>query len=312
MSKLGKSAGAGSGISANVSKQFAQITRYTSVMGDEMSGTKEKINVLQSAIRGLTNDGSKGSMALANNYKTALGSMQKSLSSLSGKQPIFTQLTDGLKAMGGPAAQAGTMLETISSGAAGLAGTLSIVGVALTILKAGFDAVILPGIKFNMMLEQQTVAFEVMLKSASAATELVTDLKKLTMSTGVSLADSMASVKQMLAYGFGGEEMISSLKMLNTVAKAVNVPMTDLTYVYGTLRAQGRAYTRDIMQFAMRGIPIYEYLAKVLEVDVSKLKGLIEEGKVGFPEVEKAFQMMTGEGGKFSGMLEKWTQYRYS
>jgi hypothetical protein len=293
------------GIGKSTSQQFNQIERYASVMGDQISATKQKIQLFQSSIKNLTDVGDKQSMKLAGVFKNNMGLMQKELQSLQSKQPMFTQLTEGLKSMGGPAGQVGNMLETVSSGAAGLAGTLSIVGVALTVVKAGFDAMILPGIKFNMMLEQQTVAFEVMLKSGDAATQMVADLKKLTMSTGVSLADSMASVKQMLAYGFGGEEMISSLKMLNTVAKAVNVPMTDLTYVYGTLRAQGRAYTRDIMQFAMRGIPIYEYLAKVLDVDVSKLKGLVEEGKVGFPEVEKAFQMMTGAGGKFEGMLEK-------
>lgn len=45
-------------------------------------------------------------------------------------------------------------------------------------------------------------------------------------------------------------------------------------------------------------------LAKQFGVAESKVKELVEEGKVGFPEVQKVIESLTDEDGKFSGLME--------
>ena len=95
------------------------------------------------------------------------------------------------------------------------------------------------------------------------------------------------------------------MEMLGNVSAGLSVPLNDMIYLYGTLRAQGRAFTVDIRQFAGRGVPIYEELAKVLGVTRQELTGLISEGKVGFPEVEQAFRNMTSEGGMFYNLMRE-------
>ena len=45
-------------------------------------------------------------------------------------------------------------------------------------------------------------------------------------------------------------------------------------------------------------------LAKQFGVAESKVKELVEEGKVGFPEVQKVIESLTDEGGKFGGLME--------
>lgn len=160
------------------------------------------------------------------------------------------------------------------------------------------------GVDFNMMLEQNEMAFKVMLKSQSMATSLISDLRTIQTQTGIGIREGADSAKQLLAYGFQYDGLIKNMTMLKTVAGAVNVPLQDIVYVYGTLRSQGRAYTRDIMQFAMRGIPIYEALAQTMGVSTSQIKKLTEEGAVGFAQVEKAMQFMTSSGGPFGGMME--------
>ena len=62
--------------------------------------------------------------------------------------------------------------------------------------------------------------------------------------------------------------------------------------------------TVDIRQFAGRGIPIYEELAKVLGVAKDQVGELVTAGQVGFKEVEQAFKNMTSEGGKFNDLME--------
>lgn len=61
----------------------------------------------------------------------------------------------------------------------------------------------------------------------------------------------------------------------------------------------------DIRQFAGRGIPIYEELAKVLGVTKDEVSNLVTEGKVGFAEVEKAFQNMTGKAGTYYNLMQE-------
>mgnify|MGYP004435822283 CR=1 FL=1 len=48
-----------------------------------------------------------------------------------------------------------------------------------------------------------------------------------------------------------------------------------------------------------------EELAKVFGVAESKVKDLVEAGRVGFPEVQKVIENLTGEGSKFGGLMEE-------
>lgn len=123
--------------------------------------------------------------------------------------------------------------------------------------------------------------------------------------TPFNLIDVGKGAKQLLAYGTKVESIKTELEMLGNVASGVSVPLGDLIYLYGTLRSQGRAYAVDIRQFAGRGIPIYAELAKVLNVNVSEVNKLVEAGRVGFPEVERAFQNMTNKGGMFFNLMEE-------
>jgi tape measure domain-containing protein len=279
---------------------FRQIEQYGKLIGDSSGVAKEKISLLESSLRKMVQSGEGGSK-VAQGLSTQLQKLKTS--SVQGSSALGT-MSNILKQNIPAYAQASNAIEQLSTVFPKIAASAGPAAIAIAAVVAAYKAVIIPGVQFNAMLEQQAVAFTAMLKSGTQAKYLMEDLKALSLSSGIGLQEGAASAKQLLAYGFAQNEIIDNLKMMKTVAAAVNVPMNDLAYVYGTLRAQGRAYTRDIMQFAMRGIPIYEYLAQTMGVSVSELKKMTEEGKVGFKEVEKAMQAMTGEGGKFHGMLE--------
>lgn len=153
--------------------------------------------------------------------------------------------------------------------------------------------------------QQLEIAFETMLRSREKAATLMSELTETAAKTPFDLQSISQGAKQLLAYGSEAETVIDELKMLGNVASGVSAPLNDLVYLYGTLRSQGRAYTVDIRQFAGRGIPIYKELSNVLGVTTGELNGLIEAGKVGFPEVEKAFKNMTSSGGQFYNLMER-------
>ena len=161
------------------------------------------------------------------------------------------------------------------------------------------------GIKSAADFQQTRIGLENMLGSADKAKSLLADISKFAAETPFEFPELAQATKQLIAFGFGAEEAFSTMKGLGDVSAAVGAPINDLAYLMGTLRTQGRAFTIDIRQFAQRGIPIYEYLAKVLKTNEKAITGMIEEGKIGFPEVQKAFQAMTAEGGKFHNTMAK-------
>ena len=153
-------------------------------------------------------------------------------------------------------------------------------------------------------LQQLEVAFRTMLGSASKADALMQQLVKTAATTPFGLEDVSNGAKQLLAYGLEAEKVNETLIRLGDIAAGLSVPLNDLVYLYGTTMAQGRLYTQDLNQFTGRGIPMISELAKQFGVAESKVKELVEAGKVGFPEVQKVIESLTDEGGKFGGLME--------
>lgn len=153
--------------------------------------------------------------------------------------------------------------------------------------------------------QQLEIAFGTMLKSESKAKVLMDDLVVTAAKTPFDLQGIANSAKQMMAYGSTAESVVDELVMLGNVASGVGAPLGEIAYLYGTLRTQGRAYAMDIRQFAGRGIPIYEELAKILGVTKDQVSALVSEGKVGFADVEKVFQNLTSSTGMYYNLMEK-------
>ena len=153
--------------------------------------------------------------------------------------------------------------------------------------------------------QQFEIAFETMLGSGQKAKGMISDLANLAASTPFDMKGVVNGAKQLLAYGFAANEITETMRRLGDVSAGLGLNLQDLTWLYGTTMVQGRLFTRDLMQFTGRGIPLTEELAKQFGVTKDKVSELVTAGKVGFPEVKKAIESLTNEGGKFGGLIEK-------
>lgn len=156
--------------------------------------------------------------------------------------------------------------------------------------------------------QQLEIAFKTMLGSAAQADALMSQLVKTAATTPFSLTDIAPSAKQLLAYGVEAEKVNETLIRLGDIAAGLSIPINDLAYLYGTTMVQGRLYTQDLNQFLGRGIPLIEQLAQQFGVAENQVKALVEEGKVGFPEVEQAIINLTNEGSMFGGLMAAQSQ----
>lgn len=153
-------------------------------------------------------------------------------------------------------------------------------------------------------IEQLNVAFSTMLGSKQAAVQMMADITKFAKETPFELTDVASSSKQLLAFGIEQQKVISTLRSLGDVAAGVSAPIGDIAYLYGTINTQGRAMTMDINQFANRGIPIWKELETITGKSGLALRKYVEDGKVDFATIEKAFQNMSGVGGKFFNLMD--------
>lgn len=153
--------------------------------------------------------------------------------------------------------------------------------------------------------QQLEVAFATLLQSKEKADALMSQMVELAAKTPLDLQGVAIGARQLLAYGFAAEDVANTLTRLGNVAAGLGLNLQDLTWLYGTTAVQGRLYTRDVMQFQSRGIDLAGELATQLGKTRAEISQMVTEGKIGFPEVQKAIESMTNEGGKFHNLMQE-------
>lgn len=136
------------------------------------------------------------------------------------------------------------------------------------------------------------------------AKALESQLVNLAKTTPFELKDVQDATKQLMAYGFRAGDVVDTMKRLGDVSAGIGQPIGEIAYLYGTLKTSGRVTLTDLKQFAGRGIPIYETLAKRLKTTTDNINKMASDGKLAFSDIEGAFKDMTREGGQFFNLME--------
>lgn len=173
-----------------------------------------------------------------------------------------------------------------------------------TVLGGGLGGIAGFGLKIAADAEKAEIAFGTMLGSAEKAKTVLADLKKFAASTPFEMPEIVDAGRKLIAFGVEAENLIPTLTMLGDVAAGVDVPLGEIAEIFGKAKVQGRLFAEDINQLTGRGIPVISELAKQFGVADSEVKNLVEAGKIGFPQLQKVLQSLTGPGGKFAGLME--------
>ena len=161
------------------------------------------------------------------------------------------------------------------------------------------------GFESATALEANSIAFETMLGNADQAKELLKEIQQFTASTPFQEEEVTSAGKALLAFNIEANKIVPTLKRIGDISAGIGAPIGEIAEIYGKARVQGRLFAEDINQLTGRGIPIIQELAKQFNITDGEVKKLVEDGKVGFPQLEEAFVSLTSEGGKFAGLTEK-------
>ena len=309
MGLVTEAARAGAAMENDLKKKLNSASKASDELTEEIIKQRKIIRDTQDDVRRLSEQYNKmgkyspksgETLAELNRAKAALNEQRYSLGELQDQQARnrleVRKLTREYKEFAGGTNDADEIVKSLTDS---LKRTAAEIGGLVAIKKFGSDVIEATG-----KMQQLQVALSTILQDKSKADQLIAEIVHFAAKTPFNLDDVATGAKQLLAYGSSADKVIEELSMLGDVASGLQIPIGQLIYLYGTLRTQGRAMTVDIRQFAGRGIPIYEELAKVLGVTKDQVGELVKEGKVGFKEVEQAFKNMTSEGGKFANLME--------
>lgn len=186
------------------------------------------------------------------------------------------------------------------AGAAGGFGILSVVNGLKTLGETGIEQAI--------NFETTRISFETMLGSGAAAQKFLSELVDFAAKTPFQLPELEAASRQLLAFGIPAKDITNTLKQLGDVAAGTNQPIGELAFLFGKAKSLTIADNEILNQFATRGIPVYDVLAKKYGTNTLGVKKLAEQNKITFGDLQEAFDSLTVKGGKFFGLTEKLSQ----
>ena len=191
--------------------------------------------------------------------------------------------------------------------AASMAGAGNITSLLSMGLKAGGVAALAMGsveaLKLAAASEKASVSFGVLTGSVEKGKEIYSEMKKLTAS-GLNLTDMQAAARTMLSFGVAQDKVVPSLKQIGEITGGDSLRFQMLSLAFSQSAAAGRLMGQDLLQMVNAGFNPLQEISRQTGKDLITLRKEMEAGAISFKMVQDAFASATGEGGKFSGMLE--------
>jgi len=187
-------------------------------------------------------------------------------------------------------------------------GRLSLVQVAANLatqailrIVNGFSDLIGQGAQLQIL----KLTLEAFAGSAAAAGVALSNFRDIASTTSFNLQQVASAGQILLGYGVSIDQATESTRQLSIIASATGGDISNLARNLGQVQTQGRAYTRDLTQFAIQGIPIWTELADVIGISTTEVKQFAADGLIGFTEVQAALDGMTSEGSAFAEIAKR-------
>lgn len=259
--------------------------------------------------------------------------MSKSTAILTDIAKMFQQLNSDVKAMrksldsidSKNVRRVGDDLETVSkqskkatSGIKGFAdkcnkmtGALSAIatvqlGNVFTGMAGGILNMGIASVQAAAQMRQYEIAFQTMLKSAEAGTQMLRDLQQFAAETPFDVPGVVSAGQQLMAFGFKAEEIIPMLTNLGDAASGLGLGtegVSRLAYALGQMQTSGKLNAQDMMQLTSAGISAWDMLAQAAGKTVAEMKDLCSKGAI---DSKAAVQtIVAGMNDQFGGMMAK-------
>ena len=176
-----------------------------------------------------------------------------------------------------------------------------------TIAAVGMTAAINKMVDAYKWLETASVNMTTALKGdIEAADELIEKIRNMAENSPLTAEPLVNSANILLSYGVQKDDIMDTLKRLGDLAKGKDDVLESLVMGYSRIIAEDRVTREHLDRFIFKGqIPIYDALAKSMNLTKEQLAKEMEAGNVRAENIINAVHLLTDQGGQFYDAMNK-------
>lgn len=264
-------------------RMSAKMSKSTAILTDIAKMFQQLNSDVKAMRKSLDSIDSKNVRRVGDDLETVSKQSQKATSGIKGFADKCNKMTGALSAIA--AVQLGSVFT-------GMAGGILNMGIA--------------SVQAAAQMRQYEIAFQTMLKSAEAGTQMLRDLQQFAAETPFDVPGVVSAGQQLMAFGFKAEEIIPMLTNLGDAASGLGLGtegVSRLAYALGQMQTSGKLNAQDMMQLTSAGISAWDMLAQAAGKTVAEMKDLCSKGAI---DSKAAVQtIVAGMNEQFGGMMAK-------
>lgn len=264
-------------------RMSAKMSKSTAILADIAKMFQQLNSDVKAMRKSLDSINSKNVRRVGDNLETVSKQSKKATSGIKGFADKCNKMTGALSAIA--AVQLGSVFT-------GMAGGILNMGIA--------------SVQAAAQMRQYEIAFQTMLKSAEAGTQMLRDLQQFAAETPFDVPGVVSAGQQLMAFGFKAEEIIPMLTNLGDAASGLGLGtegVSRLAYALGQMQTSGKLNAQDMMQLTSAGIAAWDMLAQAAGKTVAEMKDLCSKGAI---DSKAAVQtIVAGMNDQFGGMMAK-------
>lgn len=264
-------------------RMSAKMSKSTAILTDIAKMFQQLNSDVKAMRKSLDSINSKNVRRVGDDLETVSKQSKKATSGIKGFADKCNKMTGALSAIA--AVQLGSVFT-------GMAGGILNMGIA--------------SVQAAAQMRQYEIAFQTMLKSAEAGTQMLRDLQQFAAETPFDVPGVVSAGQQLMAFGFKAEEIIPMLTNLGDAASGLGLGtegVSRLAYALGQMQTSGKLNAQDMMQLTSAGISAWDMLAQAAGKTVAEMKDLCSKGAI---DSKAAVQtIVAGMNDQFGGMMAK-------
>lgn len=264
-------------------RMSAKMSKSTAILTDIAKMFQQLNSDVKAMRKSLDSIDSKNVRRVGDDLETVSKQSKKATSGMKGFADKCNKMTGALSAIA--AVQLGSVFT-------GMAGGILDMGIA--------------SVQAAAQMRQYEIAFQTMLKSAEAGTQMLRDLQQFAAETPFDVPGVVSAGQQLMAFGFKAEEIIPMLTNLGDAASGLGLGtegVSRLAYALGQMQTSGKLNAQDMMQLTSAGISAWDMLAQAAGKTVAEMKDLCSKGAI---DSKAAVQtIVAGMNEQFGGMMAK-------
>lgn len=209
----------------------------------------------------------------------------------------LARVQSAFKSLGGLAAKTGKMLLSPFAALTAMLGAGALAASMATFISSSSMAA--------ASIEDLTMQFETLTKSASITKSLLDDFREEATKSPLSIQDYAQAGKLLLNFGTNIDDVMPRLKSLADVSMGNSDRFAGLALAFAQTTAKGRLMGQELNQMTERGFNPLLIISQKTGISVGDLMKRMEQGKISIKAVAEAFRIATSEGGDFYQAIEK-------